>query len=328
MAHREQTDSRLFASRIMGGDLRAAARLMSNIDDENDSALDTLKELYRKTGKAHVIGITGAPGAGKSTLVNALVSELRQRNRSVGIIAVDPTSPFTGGAILGDRIRMQQHATDEGVFIRSLATRGYLGGVSRSTHQVATIMDAMGKDVIIIETVGVGQDEVDIVNMAETSIVVLVPGQGDGIQAVKAGILEIADIFVINKCEREETNRLEQELKVMLEMVAGTPEQSWIPPIVRTESLKHLGINVLADLIFDHKHFLQSQDVKSKHDLKRAEHELIENLKTNLIKSVLKSLKRNGEYEKSIREIAVKETDPYTAAETIVEKWLSGLPPK
>jgi len=316
-----KTKPNILASRILRGDIRAAARLMTDIDDGNDSALEELKTLYRETGNAHIIGVTGTPGAGKSTLVNALVTELRRQNYSIGVIAVDPTSPFTGGAILGDRIRMQQLALDEGVFIRSLATRGYLGGVSHSTHHVAKIMDAMGKDIIIIETVGVGQDEVDIVNMADTSIVALVPGQGDTIQAIKAGILEIADIFVINKCEREGTGRLEQELKVMLEM-AGTHERSWIPPIYRTESIKGFGISDLISGIEDHRKTLEEGDLRTKQARLRAEFELLETLKSNITRDVLKYLKSSGKFENLLSAITQRKQDPYSAAEAVTAEWI------
>ena len=206
------------ARRILEGDIRAASRLMRDIDDQIPSALVDLKELYPRTGKAYIIGITGAPGSGKSTLVDKMVDSFRKEGKTVGVVAVDPTSPFTGGAILGDRIRMQRHSTDEGVFIRSLATRGCLGGLSRSTQDIVNVMDAMGKDVILVETVGVGQDEVEIVHTAHTSIVVLVPGMGDDIQAIKAGIIEIGDLFVINKSEREGADKLERDLRMVLGM--------------------------------------------------------------------------------------------------------------
>src|SRR5512136_980485 len=204
------------AKRILEGDIRAASRLMRDIDDRIPSAMNVLKDLYPRTGRAYIIGITGSPGSGKSTIVDKMIDYFRQEGKTVGIVAVDPTSPFTGGAILGDRIRMQRHSTDEGVFIRSLATRGCLGGLSRSTQDIVNVMDAMGKDVILVETVGVGQDEIEIIHTAYTSIVVLIPGSGDDIQAIKAGIIEIGDIFVINKCDREGSDKLEHDLRMSL----------------------------------------------------------------------------------------------------------------
>jgi LAO/AO transport system kinase len=224
------------AERILAGDTLAAARLMRDIDDRMPEATEVLKELYPKTGRAYIIGVTGAPGSGKSTLVDRMVEVFRKEGKSVGVVAVDPTSPFTGGAILGDRVRMQRHATDDGVFIRSLATRGCLGGLTRSTQDIVNVMDAMAKDIIIVETVGVGQDEVDIVNLAHTSVVVLVPGMGDEIQAIKAGIIEIGDIFIINKCDRDGTDKTEYELRMVLEM-GKKREDGWEPPIFRTEAI-------------------------------------------------------------------------------------------
>ncbi|HTG80606.1 MAG TPA: methylmalonyl Co-A mutase-associated GTPase MeaB, partial [Geobacteraceae bacterium] len=200
------------AEKVLQGEIRAAARLMRDIDDGLKSAIAELKQLYPKTGNAFIVGITGPPGAGKSTLVDQVTAAYRSRGKRVGIVAVDPTSPFTGGAILGDRIRMNRHADDDGVFIRSLATRGHLGGISRSTGDVVNVMDAMGMDVVIIETVGVGQDEIDIVRMAHTTVVVMVPGLGDDIQAIKAGILEIGDLFVVNKADRDDADRTVRDL--------------------------------------------------------------------------------------------------------------------
>ncbi|MBE0569851.1 MAG: methylmalonyl Co-A mutase-associated GTPase MeaB [Deltaproteobacteria bacterium] len=229
------------AREILAGDARAAARLMRDLDDGIPSAMRTLKSLCRNTGRAYVVGVTGAPGVGKSTIVNRLVTVLRRRGDTVGVVAVDPSSPYSGGAILGDRVRMQEHALDEGVFIRSLATRGHMGGLSRSTVGIVHVMDAMGKDVILIETVGVGQDEVEIVKVAHTSIVVLVPGMGDDIQAAKAGILEIADIFAINKSDRDGADETRRGIEAMI-ATGEYAEGEWIPPVVSTVASEGAGV--------------------------------------------------------------------------------------
>ena len=236
------------AEKILQGDIRAAARLMRDIDDGLKSAVEELKALYPHTGKAFIVGLTGPPGAGKSTLVDQLTAAYRKQNKRVGVVAVDPTSPFTGGAILGDRIRMNRHADDDGVFIRSLATRGYLGGLSRSTGDVVNVMDAMGMDVVIIETVGVGQDEIDIVRMAHTTVVVMVPGLGDDIQAIKAGILEIGDIFVVNKADREGADRTVRELANMLDM-KPVKSGEWQANVLKTEAQRNRGIEELVEEI-------------------------------------------------------------------------------
>ncbi len=294
---------------------------MRDIDDELESAINELKELYPQTGKAHIVGITGPPGVGKSTLVDKMVEILREESKTVGVIAVDPTSPFSGGAILGDRIRMQRHSTDKGVFIRSLATRGHLGGISRSTHDIIKVMDAMGKDIILVETVGVGQDEVDIVNAADTSIVVLVPGLGDDIQAIKAGILEIGDIFVINKCDQEGADRLEQELRIMLEMGAERPD-GWTPPICRTEAIKGEGIEELMKGIQLHHQLLHQRDLHQRQERERMRLEFLEILKSSLIKRLLKQLNQNGELNHIVEAMVKREKDPYTLVEEIIQKIL------
>ena len=309
------------AEKILKGDIKAASRLMRDIDDEMDSAIDELKVLYPQTGRAHVVGVTGSPGVGKSTLVDKMVEVLRRDSKTVGVIAVDPTSPFSGGAILGDRVRMQRHSTDEGVFIRSLATRGHLGGISRSTHDVIKVMDAMGKDIILVETVGVGQDEVDIVNAADTSIVVLVPGLGDDIQAIKAGILEIGDIFVINKCDQEGADRLEQELRIMLEMGQKSPDR-WTPPIYRTEAIKGEGIEELVAGIQRHREVLQQEGLHQKQARQRARYEFLEILKSSLMKKLLQRLSKNGELDRIVDAMVKREKDPYTMAEEIIHKIL------
>lgn len=309
------------SQKILNGDLTAAARLMTDIDDEIDSAIKELKELYPKTGKAWIIGITGSSGVGKSTLVNKMVEAFRSGSKTVGIIAVDPTSPFSGGAILGDRVRMQSHSTDEGVFIRSLATRGHLGGISRSTHDIIKVMDAMGKDSIFVETVGVGQDEVDIVNAADTTIVVLVPGLGDSIQAMKAGVLEIGDIFVINKCEREGADRLEQELSFMLQ-TGDNRSGDWTIPIYRTEAIKGVGINKLILGIHRHQEMLNRKGLRQQREKERVKIEFLEILRSSLMNKLLQKLSPNGNLDRMLETIAKRERDPYTVVEEIIQNIL------
>jgi LAO/AO transport system kinase len=307
------------ADKILKGDIKAASRLMRDIDDEMDSAIHELKQLYPRTGKAHIVGITGSPGVGKSTLVDKIIEVLREESKTVGVIAVDPTSPFSGGAILGDRIRMQRHSTDEGVFIRSLATRGYLGGISRSTHDIIKVMDAMGKNVILVETVGVGQDEVAIVNAADTSIVVLVPGLGDDIQTIKAGILEIGDIFAINKSDQQGADRLEQELRIMLEM-GGERPNGWTPPIYRTEAIKGEGIKELVAGIKRYQEFSNQEGLRQKRERERVKFELLEILKSSLIKKLIQQLNEDGELDRMIEDIVKREKNPYSVVEEIIKK--------
>jgi len=307
--------------KILSGNVRAAARLMRDIDDELSDAWDELKKLYPKTGHAYIIGITGPPGSGKSTLVDKIIEIYRKEAKTLGIIAVDPTSPFTGGAILGDRIRMQRHSTDEGVFIRSLATRGYLGGISRSTHDVINVMDAMGKDIIIVETVGVGQDEVDIVDTAHTSIVVTVPGLGDEVQVIKAGILEIADIFVINKCEREGAEKLEQELRAMMEM-APPRQDGWTPPIFKTEAVLGKGIfELIYGVSRHHNCLIESNNFEGKNRLRARKH-FLKLLQTRLLERIIGHIEEGKNLDKVLQKLVDRKVNPYAMVEEIMRERL------
>jgi LAO/AO transport system kinase len=291
---------------------------MRDIDDRIPSAMNVLKDLYPNTGRAYIIGMTGPPGSGKSTIVDKMVDIFRKEGKSVGIVAVDPTSPFTGGAILGDRIRMQRHATDEGVFIRSLATRGCLGGLSRSTQDIVNVMDAMGKDIILVETVGVGQDEVEIVNTAHTSIVVLVPGLGDDIQAIKAGIIEIGDIFVVNKCDREGADKVERDLRLVLEM-GRKREDSWEPTIFKTEAILGKGIFEVVYGIYRHKQMLEQTQTLEKKLRERTKATFLEILETEVMAHFVEKMEKEGQWETLIDDLVKRRTDPYS----VVQKMMS-----
>lgn len=309
--------------KILDGNVNAVARLIRDIEDAEPGANDVLKELYPFTGNAYVIGITGGPGVGKSTLVDVMVSHLRRREKTVGVLAVDPTSPFSGGAILGDRIRMRRHSLDDGVFIRSLATRGKFGGLTHATRSAIDVLDAMGKDYIIIETVGVGQDEVDIAKIAQTTAVVVVPGLGDGIQAMKAGVLEVGDIFLINKADSDHADRTLNDLKVMLGMnEKERPAGHWSPPVLKAQAASDIGIAEFMSEIENHGNYLERTSTgancrRSKESLRQ---DILEMVKYQLIEDMTRRLDRTGNLDRMVNLIMEGKTDPYTACEEIVLK--------
>ena len=313
------------AERIVAGDVRATARLLRDIDDQIPSARDILRALYPHTGKAHVVGITGSPGVGKSTLVDQIALRYRQDGLTVGILAVDPTSPFTGGAILGDRIRMQRHFLDNGVFIRSLATRGHFGGLTRSTNDMINVLDAMGKDIILVETVGVGQDEVEIVNSAHTTVLVTIPGMGDEVQAIKAGIMEIGNIFVVNKADREGSRKTVRELRTLIDLgLRHRSENGWEPLIVETEALKGRGIEDLYRNIQKHREYLLTNPQRLDEVLgKRARSQFVEALRDQTVRTILERLENRGvSLDTLIRKITTKEADPYSLVHEILSEEL------
>jgi LAO/AO transport system kinase len=297
------------AERVISGDVRALARAASIIENRRDEADSLLRELFPRTGRALVLGVTGAPGSGKSTLVDALASELRREGKTVGILAVDPTSPFSGGAILGDRIRMQAHYADPGVFIRSMATRGWLGGLARATTDMTLLLDAAGFDVILIETVGVGQDEVDIARLADVTIVVLVPGTGDDVQTIKAGIMEIADVFVINKADLPGAQKLEREVKANLRLAPGPQDRT--PPVVMTVATERSGIAETLAAVRRH-HKTSARRARSL-DLWRMR------LREMLRERVLERLPL-GELDRAAADVAERRRDPYAAVQELLER--------
>ncbi len=313
-----------FIQRIRNGEVRALSRAISAVEDHTPEATDLLKGLFPYSGKALLLGITGSPGAGKSTLVDQVAHAYRKQEKTVGIVAVDPTSPFSGGAILGDRIRMGSHHADRGIFIRSMATRGSLGGLASTTADVATVMDASGRDVVMIETVGVGQDEVDIVRLADVTIVVLVPGMGDDVQTIKAGIMEIADIFVINKSDRDGAERVEREIRAMQAITparsGGGLKDDWTPPIVKTVASNGSGIDELVATIGKYHAYLEQSDRALSRRIENWRKRIAEMLRDALFQRVFSHYMSESEGLRYATEVAEHKRDPYSLVEKFVAR--------
>ena len=307
-----------WAEQVRAGDQRAISRAVSAIENRSRDAEELLRQLFPHTGRAYRVGITGAPGTGKSTLVDRLAGFYRGHKQTVGIIAVDPSSPFTGGAILGDRVRMQGHATDSGIFIRSMATRGYLGGLAQATGDTALLLDAAGKEMILVETVGVGQGEIEIVRLADCTIVVLVPGMGDDVQSLKAGLMEIGDIFVLNKSDREGAGRFEQQLRAILQIV---PERDgWKPPVVRTIATENKGIAELGEQIaLFRMHFDQAAERRAR-EIAHWKEWLLRLLESRLMERVVGEHMDEAQFEKLAAEVAARKKDPYAAVNEILAR--------
>ncbi len=304
--------------RVRAGDPRALARAITAVENRNPHYSDLLKAFFPHTGKAKILGLTGAPGAGKSTLVDQLAHHYRREGKTIGVVAVDPTSPFSGGAILGDRIRIQSHHSDPGIYIRSMATRGSLGGLASATADVATVLDASGRDMVMIETVGVGQDEVDIVRLADITIVILVPGMGDDVQTIKAGIMEIADIFVINKSDRDGAERVEREIRAMQSLASRN--DNWTPPIVKSVASDGTGVAELAAAIGKYESYLHSENLGLKKRIQSWRERLVEMLRDSLLQRVVREQLNDGQVARYAAEIAEHKRDPYSLVEEIVAR--------
>jgi len=313
-------DTQNWIDQLRAGDVRTLARAISMVENRSPGWSDLLKALFPYSGKARVLGLTGPPGAGKSTLVDQLArfyrrdSDKGKDNRTVGIIAVDPTSPYTGGAILGDRIRMQEHFSDPGIYIRSMATRGSLGGLARTTADVSTVLDASGRDLIMIETVGVGQDEVEIVRLADITILILVPGMGDDVQTIKAGIMEIADIFVINKSDRDGAENVEREIRTLQSLAIRN--DGWTPPIVKTVASQGLGIEELAGAVSNYEAYLEDKNLALSKSVENWQERLVEMLRDALLEKARGHLS-DGDMARYAAEVAEHKRDPYTLIEEI-----------
>ncbi|HTZ42372.1 MAG TPA: methylmalonyl Co-A mutase-associated GTPase MeaB [Jatrophihabitans sp.] len=313
MSSRRPADLTDLVDRTVAGDARSTGRLLSLVEDASPALPELLRLLAPHTGRAQVVGITGAPGVGKSTTTSALIGALRAEGRRVGVLAVDPSSPFTGGALLGDRIRMGEHGTDPGVFVRSMASRGHLGGLAAAAPQALRVLDAAGYDVVLIETVGVGQSEVDVMGLADTTVVLLAPGLGDSIQAAKAGILEIADVFVVNKADRADAGELSRQLRHLQAMAPG---QDWTPPIVPTVATEQRGIDRLLAALAEHRAFLDSSGQVARRRRDRARHE-IEAIAADLLR---RRLAADDRLPGLSGQVAAGEIDPYAAAEQLLAR--------
>jgi len=303
---------------VLSGDRRSIARAITLAENNPIESQKLIAAIYASTGRAHIVGLTGPGGAGKSTLADKIVREYRKRGKTVGVVAVDPSSPFTGGAFLGDRIRMQELSTDPGVFIRSMASRNYAGGIAKATKDAVRILDAAGKDVIVVETVGAGQSEVEIIKVAQTIVVVHAPGLGDEIQAIKAGIMEIGDIFVVNKADSENANKAATDLQTILQLGG---EKGWKPPIVKTVALTGEGVPELLEKLDEHRRFLEKDSEGRMNLLKaKAEAELTEAIKEKVLSSIVDNLKKEGRLEECLQKILKKEKDPHSAAEELLRE--------
>jgi LAO/AO transport system kinase len=307
---------------VLAGERRALARVISLVENGEPEGHEALRLLYPHTGRAHSVGLTGASGSGKSTLAGALAREFRRRGRSVGIVAVDPTSPFTHGALLGDRIRMQELTSDPDIFLRSMATRGSLGGLASTTAQVVAVLDAAGKDIVLIETVGAGQDEVEVAGAAETTVVVNTPGMGDDVQALKAGILEIADILVVNKADQPGADTLVYQLQALVSRAADGERGI---PVLKTVASRGDGVPELVDAIDEHRRYLRESGQLDRHRLAQARHQVLALARRELLAGVLRATEENGQLDELVGAVAQRELDPYSAARRLIESAGGGM---
>jgi len=326
MSRRKSANPEELVEKLLSGDRRAAARLITIIEDQSDQANDMMKKIFPHTGRSMILGLTGSGGSGKSTLIDHLIGRFRAMDKTVGVVAVDPSSPFSGGALLGDRIRFQSHATDEGVFIRSMASRGYLGGLARGTTDVVRVMEAMGNDVIIIETLGAGQDEIDIIHLAQTCLLILTPGMGDDIQAMKAGIMEIADIIVLNKADLDKANLCQSSLETIIHY-GMDKKQGWIPRVVPTiafasKSTDLRGVDDLVQAVMDHQAYLHETRKIDEVRNKRIEQELGLVFKDEVEKVVFEGIKGTGKKREYIEAIRAGKSDPYSVVKEVLSTFL------